>query len=119
MIFSPLFVSRYICGILLSFVPFPLYVTSSPNTSSMHKSLAIMFFSAVPVSLAAMICSFLSLSATLSMNLYTPTVVLPAYVVPSRNSTGAWHFIKALYFFENNNSDMINLLSFALSTHQA
>ncbi len=43
----------------------------------------------------------LSLSATLSMNLKRPTVVFPAAVVPSRNSTGASHLRNALYFSDN------------------
>ena len=58
----------------------------------------MMFFSTVPWSSPASTCSRWGLSATRSMNLNSPTVVLPAAVVPSRNSTGARQRRKSLYF---------------------
>lgn len=55
-------------------------------------------FSSVPKSKPDRICSFFAEAATFSINLNIPTVVLPAAVVPSRNSAGALQRRKALYF---------------------
>ena len=52
-------------------------------------------------------CQDMKLWATFSINLKIPTVVFPAAVVPSRNSTGVWHFKNALYFSDSTRSMLL------------
>ena len=108
-ILSPPDVWKSRCGILYSPEPLPLYSTRTPKSSRIPRSLLMIFFSAAPVSSAARMCSFLGLSATFSMNLNRPTVVFPAAVVPSRNSTGASHCRKALYFSDSKSRSALTI----------
>ena len=109
MILSPPDVWNRICGILYSPDPLPLYSVNIPKSSRMPRSLLMMFFSAAPVSSAARICNFFGDSATLHINLNKPTVVLPAAVVPSRNSTGASHLRNALYFSDSTRRSVLTI----------
>lgn len=104
MILSPEGVLYLICGKECSPFPLALYSTRSPKMSIIPSSLLTIFFSIVPKSNPLSTCSFLALSATFNINLIIPTVVLPAAVVPSRNSTGALCFRKSLYFSKSNTS---------------
>ena len=64
----------------------------------------MMFFSATPVVLAAIMCNFFLLALTIFINFTpAPTVVLPDAVVPSRKSalTPFVEFMKSIYLSES------------------